>query len=113
MPQKVVEGAILKCDKGSAPSQLKVSSQDFTFFEDKLVATEDDKAANENILPFGACTVTRSACSPKPIKWDKAASKDEINGCKALLENSQCKCSVGGIIKIQKVGHEGQSEIEG
>lgn len=112
MPQKLTEKAILLCDKGAKPSQLKVTSQDFCMAEGKLIATEEDKQAETNIPNFGACTVTRSKCSPSVVKWDKTTEKDEINGCKILTENSTCQCSIGGKISVQDKGHQELHEAE-
>jgi hypothetical protein len=105
MPQKLTEKATLLCDKGVAPSQLKVTSQTFVKAEDKLVATEHDKQPETNIPNFGACTVTHSKCSPAPIKWDKTTEKDTINNYKILTEDSTCQCAVGGKITVQNKGH--------
>ena len=57
MPQKVTATAQLQCDKGTKPSELKVTCQNFSTFEDKLIATEQDAKPNENILPFGNCSL--------------------------------------------------------
>jgi Domain of unknown function (DUF4280) len=111
MPQKLTEKAILLCDKGAKPSQLKVTSQTFSKAENKLIATEQDKQAETNIPNFGICTVTRSTCSPAVIKWDKTTEKDTINNYKILTEDSTCQCSVGGKISIQHKGHGEKHEI--
>ena len=44
MPQKVTHSAQLQCDKGTKPSELKVTSQDFSSFEDNLIATEQESS---------------------------------------------------------------------
>ena len=49
MPQKLTETALLLCDKGTKPSQLKVTSQTFSKAEGKLIATEQDKQTEGNI----------------------------------------------------------------
>lgn len=111
MSQKITEQAILLCDKGAKPSQLKVSSQNFSFAEDKLIATEEDKQAETNIPNFGICSITKSKCCPNVQKWDNTTPKDEINGYKILTENSTCICTMGGNISIQNNGHEAQHEV--
>jgi hypothetical protein len=111
MPEKLTEKAILFCDKGAKPSELKVTSQDFCKAESKLIATEQDKQTESNIPNFGACSITRSTCSPKPIKWDKTAKKDTINNYKILTNESTCQCSSGGKISIQHKGHVEKHEI--
>ena len=79
MPQKLTETALLLCNKGATPSQLKVTSQTFSKAEDKLVATEQDKQSESNIPSFGVCTNTKSKCTPAIIKWNKTTEKDTIN----------------------------------
>jgi len=105
MPQKLTEKAILLCDKGAKPSQLKVTSQTFSKAENKLIATEQDKQPETNIPNFGFCTVTRSTCTPAVIKWNKTTEKDTINNYKILTEDSTCQCTVGGKISVQHKGH--------
>ena len=113
MPQKVTQTAQLQCDKGSTPSKLQVTSQDFSTFEDKLIATEQDAKPNENIMPFGSCKARNNqACTPQTQKWDKTTQNDEINGLKILLETSECICKTGGKITITNVGHAGKTEAE-
>lgn len=105
MPQKLTEQALLLCDKGAKPSQLKVTSQTFCKAEDKLIATEEDKQAETNIPAFGVCTVTHSKCNPAIIRWEKTTEKDTLNNYKILTEDSTCQCSVGGKISVQHKGH--------
>jgi len=108
MPQKLTEKALLLCDKGAKPSQLKVTSQTFSKAEDKLVATEQDKQPETNIPNFGVCAVTKSKCTPAIIKWDKTTAKDTINNYKILTEESTCQCSVGGKISVLDRGYSEQ-----
>ena len=112
MPQKLTEKALLLCDKGAKPSQLKVTSQTFSKAEDKLVATEQDKQPETNIPNFGVCAVTKSKCTPAIIKWDKTTEKDTINNYKILTEESTCQCSVGGKVSVQDKGHKEKHETE-
>jgi hypothetical protein len=111
MPEKITEKAILICDKGAKPSELKVTSQDFCMAANKLIATENDKKADTNIPNFSACAVTRSQCSPAPIKWEKTAEKDTINDFKILTSESTCQCSIGGKISVQFKGHNEKHEL--
>ena len=101
MPKHVTETAQLKCDKGTTPTPLSVTSQSFMSIEGKLQATEEDKKPNVNIKPFGVCSITKSSCSPAPIKWQDT-SVFEIDGKKELLDSSTCQCSLGGKISIVK-----------
>lgn len=112
MPQKLTEKAILFCDKGAKPSQLKVTSQTFSKAENKLIATEQDKQPETNIPNFGICTVTRSTCTPAVIQWDKTTEKDTINNYKILTEESTCQCTAGGKISVQDKGHGEKHDIK-
>lgn len=105
MPHKLTEKAILFCDKGAKPSQLKVTSQTFSKAENKLIATEQDKQPEINIQSFGTCTITKSKCIPTIIKWEKTTEKDTINNFKILTEDSTCQCTVGGKINVQYKGN--------
>lgn len=113
MSQKITQTAELKCDKGTTPSFLEVTSQGFCKADNKLIATEEDKKANENIKPFGNCKLKyNQSCKPNPEKWEITSSKDIINGYKILTEKSICLCSIGGKISIQNVGHSEKHETE-
>ena len=114
MPKHVTETAQLKCDKGTTPAPLSVTSQTFMYIEGKLQATEEDKKPNVNIKPFGVCSITHSSCVPAPIKWQNT-SIFEIDGKKELLDNSTCQCSLGGKISVvksaQTFSEEGEKSI--
>ena len=117
MPQIITNTAELSCNQGTAKSNLTVTSQDFVTIEDKSIATEGDKQANVNIMPFGQCKLKPSTsgylpCMPAPIKWEQTAEKDTINDLKILTEKSTCQCAVGGKISVTHKGHNEQHEIE-
>ena len=113
MPQKVTQSAQLQCDKGTKPSELKVTSQDFSSFEDKFIATENDAKPNENIMPFGNCKAKyNQACTPQTQKWVKTTQNDAINGMKIVIETSECICKTGGKITVIDKGHGGKTEAE-
>ena len=85
MPQIITDTAELSCNQGTAKSKLTVTSQDFVTIEGKAMATEEDKQANANILPFKQCKLKPTTsgylpCMPAPIKWEDAAEKDTIMG---------------------------------
>ena len=105
MADKITEGAILLCDKGVKPSQLKVTSQDFCKAQEKLIATAQDLLPEVNIPNFGVCSIMRSNCIPSILKWNDTAEIDSINEQKILTEDSTCNCTVGGKISIQHKGH--------
>ena len=85
MPQIITDTAELSCNQGTVITALKVTSQQFAKINDKLQATEEDKQANANILPFKQCKLKPASsgylpCVPAPIKWEDAAEKDTIMG---------------------------------
>lgn len=102
MPKHITESTQLKCDKGTTPTPLSVTSQSFMQIDGKLQATEDDKQPNVNIKPFGNCSLkNNNACVPVVVKWQDV-SVFEIDGKKELLDSSNCQCIVGGKITIVK-----------
>lgn len=101
MPQPITDTTQLKCDKGTTPTPITVTSQSFMSIGGKLQATEEDKQPNSNIKPFGTCSILRSSCMPSPVKWQNT-SVFEIDGKKELLDSSTCQCSIGGKISIVK-----------
>ena len=117
MPQIITNTAELSCNQGTATSCLNVTSQDFVTIEDKPIATEGDKQANVNIMPFGQCKLKPTSsgylpCMPAPVKWEDTAEKDSINEQKILTENSYCMCSVGGKITVKDKGHNENHNAE-
>ena len=117
MPQEITETAKLQCDQGTITTALKVTSQQFAKINNKLQATEEDKQANVNIMPFGQCKLKPTTsgylpCMPAPTKWEQTAEKDTINDLKILTDKSTCQCAVGGKISVTHKGHNEQHEIE-
>lgn len=111
MAAKITEQAKLICDKGTAPAQLKVTSQNFCKADNKLIATEMDKQANTNIPAFGSCSIMQKDCQPLPTSWANTTIKDSINELKILTEASFCSCSLGGKISIIHKGHSGIHDV--
>jgi len=57
----VCNGAICRCDKGTLPSMLRVTSSPGATLQGKLVATTLDKT----FLPFGTCLMKNNMpCMP-------------------------------------------------
>lgn len=105
--QKIVlDGAILRCDKGSATSKLIVTSQNILKENGKKVATIEDFKENKNIKPFVICRAFSQpkTCSVK-IKgpWSGGTTQVSICGKNGLIEKCICECEFGGKIKIEKV----------
>jgi hypothetical protein len=102
----VVDGAILRCDKGALPSPLKVTTPFTSFTGSALTATITDKEPGDNIKPFGICAITKKTCHPiTPSPWQPGESS-VFGACliPILCEDSFLTCSVGGIIQIQSPG---------
>lgn len=112
MPEIITEKASLSCDKGAAPSTLKVTSNCFYQADGKLIATEEDKQTEINIGSFGICSVTKIKCFPVVIKWENTAKDTCINNHKILTEKSTCHCGSGGKISVTSKGHREKHEVE-
>ena len=95
----VCNGAICRCDKGTLPSLLQVTSQQSNYLQGKLVATTLDKT----FLPFGTCALKyNTPCVPALLFWQDTFELIEvlIPGCHPLLEKSTIKCAIGGTVSI-------------
>lgn len=114
MPQKITDTAQIQCDKGSEPTKLVISSQNFSTFDDKPIATERDARPNENIMPFGSCRAKpfNAPCVPVTQKWDKTCEKDMVNDLKIVLDTSKCMCATSGKITVVHKGHQGKIKAE-
>lgn len=102
MSHPIIEGDLLICNQGTKQTPIKVNSQSFVYIDEKLQATEEDKQAEKNIIPFGVCKLKPSPsgylpCSPALIKW-QSTSPFDIDEKKELTTESFCKCSVGGTV---------------
>lgn len=100
MANSVTENQKVQCDKGSAPTQIIVTSQNHVKLQAKLQATEEDYKPNENIMPFGSCKLKIfQSCKPQLDKWENT-SIFTIDGKKELTTDSICMCKTGGKITI-------------
>ncbi len=96
----VPDGCWLRCDKGSAPTQLKVTHSPKASIYGDNIATEADKDFNVNVKPFGVCSVTQKACVMQPLYWDKCREGVKVNGLKLVVDEAHLLCAVGGRIEI-------------
>ncbi|WP_454989799.1 PAAR-like protein [Capnocytophaga sputigena] len=96
----LIETTKLKCNKGSLVTELKVTSQNFSTANGKLLATEQDKKPNENIFPFGICSITNNPCTLNLLSWRGVLEKNTINKIPMLTEYSEMNCAVGGTIRV-------------
>lgn len=98
----ITMGTVLKCNCGSAPTPLIVTSQCMFSMKGNFTATEKDCAPNVNIMPFGNCkNLPLNPPCPLAItgKWDAVSKVFTINDGAVLLDSSVMKCTLGGEIK--------------
>lgn len=95
----VCHGAPCRCDKGSVPSPLQVTSQSFLYLQGKLEATNLDKT----FVPFGTCALQyNQPCVPALLLWEDVFELVTVraDGCHPLLDKSTIRCAVGGVVSI-------------
>jgi Domain of unknown function (DUF4280) len=96
----IPEGCWLACNKGTSPSDFRISHNNNSNIYGAKLASEADKIPFFNIKPMGICTVKYGICTPSVPKWDNPQEGVTVNGYRLLKEDSTCKCVVGGTIKI-------------
>jgi hypothetical protein len=122
MPQQVIDGAMLACSFGVAPSMLSVLPINRTNCSNKPAATIQDHVPNVNIKPFGMCmspsnpqviaataaalgVFTPQPCIPvTPAPWVPGAPTVQIANQLALDNTSKCNCTWAGVISITFAG---------
>ena len=95
----VCHGAPCRCDKGSAPSPLQVTSHQSVYVQDKLLATSLDKT----FVPFGTCALKNNQpCVPALLRWEAVHEDVSIGPAEGqgLLDKSTIRCAVGGVVRI-------------
>ncbi|RZK23326.1 MAG: DUF4280 domain-containing protein [Hymenobacter sp.] len=96
----VPDGCWLRCNCGSAPTQLHVTHSPKASIYGDNVATEADKEFNVNVKPFGGCSISQSACAMQPLYWDKCAQGVKVEGKKLVVGEAHLLCAVGGQVEI-------------
>lgn len=114
MAKAVVNGAMLQCTCGSAPSVLAVTSQQQVKIGNQLAATIMDNAFTANIPPFGPCTALTAKASGVSTPcalvaagpWKPGStSVVKIGNKVALLDTDKLSCTAGpGVISISQPG---------
>jgi len=122
MPKLVINGAMLKCSEGLAPSTLTVLPVNGSSADEQPAATVMDNVPMVNIAPFGMCktlanpqvaaataaamgALTPMPCLPViPAPWSPGASIVTIQSQKALTNDSKCNCMWTGSIEITDPG---------
>lgn len=95
----VCSGALCRCDKGTLPMPLTVTSNQTVSLQGRLVATTLDKV----FPPFGTCLMKNNLpCVPALLLWQDyhAAVSLVAPGCHPLLEKSTIKCALSGTVSI-------------
>jgi len=121
MGQLVVNGAMLQCSFGIAPSAFTVLPLKRTMAGGPPAATITDCAPIVNIKPFGMCSslanptvaaataaalgvLTPMPCVPVTTPWVPGSPTVLIGGVPALDSMSKCICNWGGVIQVVSPG---------
>ncbi len=121
MGTNAVQGAVMRCTMGLAPSTLSPMPGTVTI-EGRPAATVTDVVPMACIKPFGMCTslsnpavasatsaamgvLTPAPCTPIPAgPWKPGAPTTTISGRPALVSGSTCQCAWGGTITLTFTG---------
>lgn len=121
MPIQVVNGAVLMCSFGMAPSNLVVTPENRVLSGNQPAANIMDFVPVKNILPFGMCTtptnpavatattaasgvLTPMPCIPVTTPW-KPGAPTVLLGYQPALDNTcTCQCTWGGVITVSVPG---------
>lgn len=123
MPKQVVQGALMQCTMGLAPSTLSVIPAGTPVQAGNMMAaTIMDNKPMANIAPFGMCkspanpqvaaataaalgTLTPMPCVPvTAAPWTPGATKVTIGNKPALHDGCKLMCNWGGSISINFAG---------
>jgi hypothetical protein len=118
MGQSVVQGAIVQCSFGLAPSTLNVIPKARVTVEGRPAACITDMVMGANLPPFGMCSslanptvaaatsaalgvLTPMPCVPAVVApWAPGAPTTTLGGVPALVSPSTCNCAWGGVITL-------------
>ncbi len=109
----IVQGALCKCQYGTAPDRLKVLSHTKEYANDgkgskKLIAsTKDIGSSTLELNTFGSCSkMNNKPCQPVIQEWKDFYDKITLtHKGKVLTEDSKAICPVGGNPCIEIVWH--------
>jgi hypothetical protein len=122
MPLQVVNGAMLQCSFGMAPSSLVVLPVNRTLVGNQPAANIMDHVPMMNIMPFGMCqsianptvaaataaalgVLTPMPCIPATAApWVPGSPTVLIGNQPALNSTSQCMCNWAGVIAVSNPG---------
>lgn len=118
----VVNGAMLMCSFGVAPSPLTVLPDKKVIVQNMPAATIMDNTPFVNIKPFGVCSslanpitaaqtaaalgvLTPGACTPVcPAPWVPGGPTVLVGNMPVLNSTSKCICAYGGVIQVTYPG---------
>lgn len=118
MAQQVVNGALLQCSFGAAPSSLVVLPAAMVNADKMAAATIMDNVPMTNIMPFAMCSslanpqvaaatsaaagvLTPQPCIPvTTAPWTPGCPTVMIGNKPALNSTSKCMCNWAGVISI-------------
>jgi hypothetical protein len=116
MAQQVVNGAMLTCSFGVAPSSIVVTPENLVNAGGQPAATAMDHVPFKNIMPFGMCTAPTNpavlAAQGAPVPCTPVTAAPWVPGCltvmlskkPALNSSSTLMCSFAGVITVQMPG---------
>lgn len=115
----VCQGALCRCNFGTAPDKLKVLTQSKIYINDKdgdkkLMATNKDISKTFENNMFGNCSkLNNNPCQVTVTQWSGFYEKItlEENRGKALLESSKATCPVGSTDYITIINHGQTAEV--
>lgn len=115
----VCQGALCRCNFGTAPDKLKVLTQSQRYINDKeggqkLIATNKDIGKTFEKNMFGNCAkLNNNPCQVTVTEWKgfyKKITLEENQG-NALLEDSTATCPVGAPDCISIINHGQTAEV--
>lgn len=127
MAKLVVQGAMLSCSMGNAPSQLSVLPQNAVSGDSQAAANIQDMQPMVNIAPFGMCismanpqvaaatSAAQGVLTPQPCvpmttaPWTPGSTSVNIANQPAVSDSCQLLCQWGGRIQVQSAG---QTDID-
>ena len=113
----IVQGAVCKCQFGTAPDKLKVHTQSSTYINDngasdKLAVTTTDIGPTFEKNTFGSCAKqNNNPCIAQITQWSGAEEQSIFGAGNLLTEQSKATCPIGGTDCISIVYHGQQAEV--
>jgi hypothetical protein len=122
MPKQVVNGAMLQCSFGAAPSTLTITQVNMVNSGGVPAANIMDHTPMVNILTFGMCSsltnptvasataaamgvLTPMTCVPNTqAPWAPGSPTVKVHFMASLNDTSKCNCMWGGVISITSPG---------